>query len=79
LAAGKEIVQVQVLAVHSLTHEDRGVRATVDKGILGANAPTKEMEFFNLDTIINGASMFCWRAMTPRAVNRPALGATKVS
>jgi hypothetical protein len=54
MAWGKDTMQVQVVAAHSVTHEDRGARATLDKGILGSHVPTKEMESFNLDTIING-------------------------
>jgi hypothetical protein len=53
-AQAKDVLRVQVAAVHSVTHEDRGSRAIVDKAMLGAHAPTSQSESFNLDAIING-------------------------
>mgnify|MGYP001791617581 CR=1 FL=1 len=50
----KDTVQVQVVAVHPVTHEDRGVRALVDKGLMGASVPTRQMESFNLDAVVGG-------------------------
>jgi hypothetical protein len=54
LAVAKDVVQVEVKATHSVTHEARDTRAIMDKGILGAGAPNRQVESFNLDTIING-------------------------
>ena len=45
----KDTVQVQVVAVHPVTHEDRGVRALVDKGLMGASGRTRHMDSFNSD------------------------------
>ena len=49
LAWSKDTIKVTVAATHAVTHEDRGARAIVDKAIMGANAPTKQSESFNLD------------------------------
>jgi hypothetical protein len=54
LAWSKDAMKVTVAATHAVTHEDRGARAIVDKAIMGANAPTKQSESFNLDAIVNG-------------------------
>lgn len=54
LAWSKDLVQVQVVATHAVTHEARDVRAMMEKGLSGAHGPTRQIESFNLDTIING-------------------------
>ena len=54
LSFAKDVVQVEVKAVHAVTHEDRGNGSVIDKGILGAHVPTKDVEVYNLDAIING-------------------------
>jgi hypothetical protein len=53
-AQAKDVLRIQVAAVHSVTHEDRGRRAMVDKLVLGSNGPTSQSESFNLDAIVNG-------------------------
>ena len=50
----KDSVRVQVAAVHTVTHDDQGTRAVIDKGLMGARSTTRQIESFNLDTIING-------------------------
>lgn len=54
LSWAKDIKQVQVMATHAVTHEARDTRATIDKGIMGASAPNRQIEAFNLDTVIDG-------------------------
>ena len=49
----KDTVQVEVKAVHTATHEARDNRAILEKGVLGAGAPTRNVEVFNLDAVIN--------------------------
>jgi len=73
LAWSKDTVQVQVVATHAVTHEDRGARATVDKGILGANVPTKSVESFNLDAIVNGEHVLL-ACDDPKGCESPAVG-----
>jgi hypothetical protein len=52
--SAKDIKQVEVKATHAVTHEARDPRAIIDKGIMGASSPNRQIESFNLDTIING-------------------------
>ena len=47
-------VDVEVKATHAVTHEDQSSGAIVRKGLMGDNAPTRQVESFNLDTVING-------------------------
>lgn len=49
----KDTIQVDVKAVHQVTHEARDTRAVIDKGILGANSPNRSMEVFDVQAIIN--------------------------
>ena len=72
-AQAKDVLKVQVAAVHSVTHEDRGTRATVDKAMLGAHAPTSQSESFNLDAIINGEHVFL-ACDDPKGCEAPAVG-----
>ena len=69
----KDVAQVQVMAVHAVTHEDRGSRAVLDKGIMGANTPNKQQESFNLDTIINGEHVLL-ACDDSKGCEAPALG-----
>lgn len=54
LTWSKDMLKVQVVATHSITHDDHGPRAVLDKGILGAHSVTRQVESFNLDAVING-------------------------
>lgn len=73
LAWSKDAMKVTVAATHAVTHEDRGIRAIADKGMLGANAPTKQSESFNLDAIVNGQHVFL-ACDDPKGCEAPALG-----
>ena len=66
-------MKVTVAATHAVTHEDRGGRAVMDKAIMGANAPTKQSESFNLDAIVNGQHVFL-ACDDPKGCEAPALG-----
>jgi len=72
-AQAKDVLRVQVAAVHSVTHDDRGGRAVIDKAIMGANAPTRQVESFNLDAIINGEHVLL-ACDDPKGCEAPALG-----
>jgi hypothetical protein len=58
IALAKDTVQGEVKATHVATHEDQGTRSVLDKGILGAHAPSQQVEVFKLDTVINGDHVF---------------------
>jgi len=73
-AQAKDVMRVQVAAVHSVTHEDQGSRAVINKAILGAHAPTGRSESFNLDAIINGKHVFL-ACDDPKGCESPAIGA----
>ncbi len=73
LAFAKDAVKVQVAAVHTVTHDDRGGRAVVDKVMMGAHAPTRQIESFNLDTTINGEHVLL-ACDDPKGCESPALG-----
>lgn len=60
-------------ATHSVTHDDQGSRATIDKGILGARSTTKQQESFNLDTVINGKHVLL-ACDDPKVCEAPSLG-----
>jgi hypothetical protein len=70
----KDVLRVQVAAVHSVTHEDQGSRAVINKAMLGAHAPTGQSESFNLDAIINGKHVFL-ACDDPKGCESPAIGA----
>ncbi len=72
-AQAKDVLRVEVAAVHSVTHEDQGSRAVLSKGILGAHTPTSQSESFNLDVIIRGehVRLYC---DDPKGCESPALG-----
>ena len=53
LAWSKDTVEVKIKATHAVTHEDRSTSAVISKGLMGATVPTKQVESFNLDTVIN--------------------------
>jgi hypothetical protein len=69
-------IDVEVKATHSVTHEDQSSRAMVDKGVLGAHAPTRQIESFNLDTVINGDHVLLV-CDDPKGCESPALGTYK--
>lgn len=73
LAWSKDVVQVQVVATHAVTHDDRGSRAVLDKGIMGAHSTTKQQESFNLDSVINGEHVVL-ACDDPKGCEAPALG-----
>jgi hypothetical protein len=54
LGWSKDTIAVQVMAVHSVTHDDQSARAVMDKGVMGPYSTTRQVESFNLDTIIDG-------------------------
>ena len=72
-AQAKDVLRVQVAAVHSVTHDDRGGRALMDKAIMGAGAPIRQVESFNLDTVINGEHVML-ACDDPKGCESPALG-----
>jgi len=67
------VTQVQVTAVHSVTHDDQSTRTILDKGVLGAHITTKQVESFNLDTVINGEHVLL-ACDDPKGCEAPALG-----
>jgi hypothetical protein len=69
----KDVTQVQVVAVHQVTHDDQSARAMVDKGILGAHSTTRQLESFNLDSVINGEHVLL-ACDDPKGCEAPALG-----
>lgn len=69
----KDVMNVQVVAVHAVTHDDQGARATLDKGILGAHSTTKQVESFNLDTIVGGEHVRL-ACDDPKGCEAPAVG-----
>jgi hypothetical protein len=73
VASAKDLLKVEVKAVHSVTHDDRGSRAMVDKGILGSHAPTTQSESYNLDAIVNGEHVVL-ACDDPKGCESPALG-----
>ena len=50
----KDTVQVQVVAVHPVTHEDQRFASTAMKVMTGAHSPSRQMESFNLDAVVGG-------------------------
>ena len=72
-AWAKDAIQVQVIATHAVTHEDRSSRAVLDKGIMGAHATTKQQESFNLDAVINGEHVIL-ACDDPKGCEAPAPG-----
>jgi len=69
-------VDVEVKATHAVTHEDQSSGAIVRKGLMGDNAPTRQVESFNLDTVINGEHVLLV-CDDPKACESPALGTYK--
>jgi hypothetical protein len=76
VAWAKDTVDVEVKAIHSVTHEDQGRRSVLDKGIMGTHAPTRQVESFNLDTVIKGERVLL-ACDDPKGCEAPALGAYK--
>lgn len=68
----KDVLKVDVIAVHSVTHNDQDVRAMLTKGILGAHAPSSQSESFNLDAVINGEHVILV-CEDPKGCEAPAL------
>ena len=66
-------LRVEVAAVHAVTHDDRSSRAVMDKAVMGANAPTRQVESFNLDALINGEHVLL-ACDDPKGCEAPALG-----
>ena len=76
LAWSKDTVNVEVKATHAVTHEDQSNRAVLDKGIMGSNAPTRQIESFNLDAVINNERVLLV-CDDPKGCESPALGTYK--
>jgi hypothetical protein len=76
LAWSKDTVDVTVAATHAVTREDQSNRAVLDKGVMGAHAPTRQSESFNLDTVINGEHVLL-ACDDPKGCESPALGTYK--
>lgn len=53
-AFAKDVKQVEVVATHVMTREDRGARATYDSVMLGSHHARKTVQAYDLDTIIDG-------------------------
>ena len=49
-----ENIQVEVKAVHAVTHTDNSASAIADKSLFGAHAIDRQQESFNLDAIVKG-------------------------
>ena len=69
----KDTLQVQAVSTHSVTHDDQGQRAVLDKGILGAHSVTRQVESFNLDAVINGEHVLLV-CDDPKGCEAPAVG-----
>lgn len=68
-----ENLQVEVIAVHAVTHSDRGAKAIVDKSLMGAHAVDRQKDSFNLDTIIKGEPVVL-ACEDSKGCESPALG-----
>ena len=53
-AWSKDLLTVEVKATHAVTHDDRSSGAIFSKGMMGSTVPTKQIESYNLDAVING-------------------------
>lgn len=73
IALGKDVLQVEVKATHSVIHEDQSTRAVLQKGLNGSTAPTKDVEVYNLDAVINGEHVVL-ACDDPKGCESPALG-----
>jgi len=73
LASAKDPLQVEVKATHVVTHDDRSTGAIVAKGMMGSGAPTKQVESYNLDAIVNGDHVVL-ACDDPKGCESPALG-----
>lgn len=73
IAAAAERIDVKVVAVHAVTHEDNGSRAMMDKAILGSHAPNRQKESYNLDAIV-GTDHVVLACDDPAGCESPALG-----
>lgn len=71
-AFAKDLTSVQVVAVHSVTHDDQSSRATMDKAFMGAHSTTNQVESFNLDTVINGEHVLL-ACDDPKGCEAPAI------
>jgi hypothetical protein len=69
----KDNVQVQVSAIHAVTHEARDLRAITDRGLMGARTPGRQVESFNLDTVIDGEHVLL-ACEDEKGCEAPALG-----
>jgi hypothetical protein len=76
LVWAKDTLTVEVKATHATTHEDQSNRAVLDKAITGANSPTRQVESFNLDTIINNERVLLV-CDDPKGCESAALGTYK--
>ena len=72
-STAKDILTVEVKAVHAVTHDDQSATATVRKALEGAHGTTRQLESFNLDTIINGEQVLL-ACSDPKGCEAPELG-----
>ena len=54
LAAAKDTKRVEVVLTHAVTHEAMDREAKIHKFFSGDSSPTRQVESFNLDAIIDG-------------------------
>jgi hypothetical protein len=73
IAMAKDSIQVDVKAVHAVTHEARDARAITERGIMGAGSPGRSVEVYNLDAVINGDKVVL-ACQDDRGCQAPALG-----
>lgn len=68
----KDAVEVEVKATHAVTRDDQSFQAVNMKVMNGSHSPTKQVEVYNLDTVINGEHV----ALTcdDKMCESPALG-----
>ena len=63
------------MASHSAMHDARDTRAIIDRGIMGAGSPGRQVESFNLDTVIDGEHVLLSceddKGYTANTVGRP--------
>ena len=69
----KDTLDVEVKATHPVTHDDQSSDARVHKALEGAHSVTRQLESFNLDTVINGEHVLLV-CDDPKGCESPALG-----
>lgn len=72
----KNTVQVEIVAVHSATHNDTSGRATFEKAFNGAHSIDRQTEVFNLDGVIEGQHVVL-ACEDSKGCESPAIGTYK--